>query len=115
MKKTSLAVVWVIGLAFAADAKDNRLVVEGVVDASVEEVWKAFTTTEGLKSWLAPHADIELKVGGKMRTHYDPKGQLGDANSIENTILSFDPQRMFSIKATRPPENFPFKNAIKDM
>lgn len=88
---------------------------EGLIDAPVEEVWKAFTTAEGLKSWMAPLAEIELRVGGKMLASYKADGKLGDENTIENTILSFEPQRMLSIKATKPPAGFPFPAAIKDM
>ena len=94
---------------------DSRLVLEGVVNAPVDHVWEAFTTKEGLESWLAAHAEIELKIGGKMKTQYDPKGTIGDAKAIENTILSYEPMRMLSIKATKAPETFPFPNAIKNM
>ena len=88
---------------------------EAIVDAPLAEVWAAFTTKEGVESWMVAHGEVDLRVGGKMRTHYDPKGTLGDPNTIENTILSFEPMRMLSIKATKPPENFPFKKAIESM
>jgi len=88
---------------------------EGIVEASVDRVWAAFTTSDGLRSWLAPHAEIELRVGGLMRTNYNPKGQLGDPGTIENMILSFEPQRMISIKVAKPPANFPFPNAVREM
>ncbi len=91
------------------------LVHEAVVDASVDEVWEAFTTKAGMESWMVPHAEIDLRVGGKMLTNYHADGEIGDPNTIENTILSFEPRRMLSIKATRPPADFPFKDAIKDM
>lgn len=102
-----------IGSLTAAEAPP--LVHSGIVNASLDDVWAAFTTSDGIKSWMLPHADIDLKVGGKMRTHYDKNGKLGDEHSIENTILSYDPKRMFSIKATKQPKNFPFKNAIAGM
>jgi len=35
---------------------DNRQVTEIEIDASIDNVWKAFSTTEGLKSWAAPLA-----------------------------------------------------------
>ena len=56
-----------------------------------------------------------LKVGGKMRTHYDKNGKIGDAKTIENEILSFDPKRMLSIKATGLPEGFPFPKAMESV
>ena len=69
----------------------DPLITEGVIEAPVEAVWAAFATKEGQESWNVAHAEIELKIGGKMRTHYDPKGQIGDPNTIENRILSFEP------------------------
>jgi uncharacterized protein YndB with AHSA1/START domain len=103
-------------LSGPAGAQDvSPIVQEGMVEASVERVWTAFTTSEGLRSWLAPHAEIDLRVGGLMRTNYHPQGQLGDPQTIENTILSFEPGRMLSIRVSKAPETFPFPNAIRDM
>ena len=97
------------------EKRADKLVTEGIIDAPVEEVWTALCTKEGLESWNVAHADVDLKVGGKMRTHYDPKGTLGDPNTIENMILSFEPRRMLSIKVGHCPEAFPFKSAIKSV
>jgi len=94
---------------------DDRLVTEGIIEAPVDAVWAAFTTKGGQESWNVAHAEIELKIGGKMRTHYDAKGRIGDPNTIENSILSFEPKRMLSIQVTNPPEKFPFKDAVKNM
>ncbi|MCH7884317.1 MAG: SRPBCC domain-containing protein [Planctomycetes bacterium] len=104
-----------VAIPLITSARDDggELVHEGVVNAPIGAVWQAFTTREGLESWMAPHARIDLKVGGKMRTHYDPDGVIGDPKTIENTILSFDPPRMLSLKATKPPAGFPFMEAIK--
>ena len=94
---------------------DNRLVHEGVVAAPLKDVWTAFTTKEGQESWMTAHSEIELKVGGLMRTNYDPKGAIGDPKTIENTITSYDPEHMLSIMVTKAPEGFPFPNAVKGM
>lgn len=102
--------------ALAADqGGDDRLVHEGVVAAPARDVWAAFTTEEGQESWMVAHSELELKVGGLMRTHYDPKGVIGDPGTIENTIISFDPERMLSIRVTKAPEAFPFPTAVKSM
>ena len=86
-----------------------------MIEAPVDAVWAAFTTKEGQESWNVAHAEIDLKIGGKMRTHYDAAGRIGDPNTIENTILCFEPRRMLAIQVTNPPEKFPYKNAIKKM
>lgn len=108
--------VSVIGTAGAAPAaEDGPIVTEGVIDAPVAEVWNAWATSEGLASWLAPQADIDLRVDGLMRANYDPKGTLGDAGTIENRILSFEPERMLSIRVAKAPESFPFKAKVGEM
>ncbi len=112
--------VWLVGLfsifAWMAPARANdSLVTEGVVNAPVAAVWNAWTTSSGLKSWLAPHADTDLRIDGLMRTNYDPKGSLGDPGTIENKILAFEPERMLSIRVAKAPETFPFKAKIGEM
>lgn len=88
---------------------------EGVVNAPVAAVWNAWTTTDGLKAWLAPHADIDLRLDGLMRANYDPKGTLGDAGTIENRVLAYEPERMLSIRVAKAPASFPFKSRVGEM
>lgn len=96
-----------------ASADGNRVVYETEIDADIDAVWSAFTTNAGLKTWMAPLVEIELAVGGTMKANYNSKGKIGDATTIENTILSFDPKRMLSLKATVFPKGFPFEDAAK--
>lgn len=116
-KLSALSLVLLIGpiSVLVQGAEDSRLVHEVAVAAPIDEVWKAFTTKEGQESWMVAHAEIELKTGGRMRAHYDGNGVLGDPKTIENTIISYDPQRMLSLKVSKPPEGFLFPNAIKNM
>lgn len=90
------------------------LVTEAIINAPVAEVWKLFTTAPGLESWLAAHADIDLKIGGLMRTHPDPKGMLGDDHTSIQQILSFEPQRMLSLKVQQPASDFPHPSAARE-
>jgi len=99
----------------AASADTQPLITEAIINAPVTEVWRLFTTKEGMESWMVAHAEIELKVSGLMRTHYDPKGALGDPKTIVNQILSFEPERMLSIKVFQAPDDFPFPEPVKDM
>jgi uncharacterized protein YndB with AHSA1/START domain len=96
-------------------ADESRQVTEGIIDAPLDAVWSAFTTKEGQESWNVAHAEIDLRVGGTMRTHYAAKGKIGDPNTIENLILAFEPKRMLTIKVAMPPQSFPFKEAIKNV
>jgi len=107
-----LAVLWMGGV----HAQDTGPIVsEAVIEAAPSEVWAVWSTGAGLRTWLAPHAEIDLRIGGLMRTNYNPQGTLGDPSTIENAILSFEPDRMLSIRVVRTPEGFPFATAIQKM
>ena len=64
---------------------------------------------------MVAHAEIELKIGGKLKTQYDPKGTTDDGKAIENTILCYEPMRMMSFKVTKVPQGFPFQSAITNI
>ena len=111
-----LLAFWLVSASSASWAQSVApLVHEGAIDAPVATVWDAWATSEGLRSWLAPHAEIDFSIGGIMRANYDADGQLGDGQTIENTVLSYDPYKMISIRVSKAPDDFPFPNAIFDM
>lgn len=87
-------------------------VTEGFINASTAEVWRIFTTAEGYKLTGAARAEVDLKLGGLIRAHYDPNGQLGDADTIVNEILAYEPERMLAIRIKQAPAGFPHKDAI---
>ncbi|HYE99432.1 MAG TPA: SRPBCC domain-containing protein [Planctomycetota bacterium] len=111
-----LRVLMLAALAGPGAADDpGPAVSEAVVTASLEDVWAVWTTQEGLESCIVAQAEIDLKIGGLMRTHYDKHGRIGDGRTIENTILSYEPLRMLSIKVSKAPEGFPFPEALRRM
>ena len=93
---------------------DQPLVTVASVDAPISEVWKAWTTTEGITSWMVPSGVVDLRIGGHLRTSYTKGSKLDGADVIENTIICYDPMRMLSIKTTKVPERFPFKTAMQN-
>ena len=107
---------WLImsGLVFspARAASIDPVVAEGVINAPVEDVWKLFTTKDGIESWMVAKTDIDLRVGGVWRTSYNKESNLEDETSIHHMILGYDPGHMFSFRTIKPPKNFPFPNAI---
>lgn len=108
-----------IGIALttiaAVAALPEPLTHSDVVNAPPARVWQAFTTREGQESWQVGQADIDLRVGGLMRTKYEKSGKIGDEDTINNLILSYDPERMISIRIVQPPKNFPFKKAAESV
>ena len=43
------------------------------IDATLEEVWQALTTGEGIARWFAPYASVTPGVGGSVSVGWDPK------------------------------------------
>jgi uncharacterized protein YndB with AHSA1/START domain len=87
---------------------------EGVVNARIEELWKVWTTSEGYKLQGPALADVDFRIGGLIRSRYRDDGELGDAETIENEIMAYDPPRMIAIRIHKPPQSFPFKEAWKE-
>jgi len=104
-----LSMAWLFAQsALAAEPQ----VTEGFINASPAEVWRIFTTAEGFKQTGVATAEVDLKVGGTIRTHYDPKGRLGDANTIVNEILAYEPERMLAMRIQQAPADFKYPDAI---
>jgi uncharacterized protein YndB with AHSA1/START domain len=87
-------------------------VTEGFVNAPVAEVWRLFTTADGYLATGVAHADVRLAIGGEIRSHYDPKGKLGDAETIVNEILAYEPERMLTIRIKQAPASFQHRDAV---
>ncbi len=84
--------------SFRGPSGERVLRHEIVVDASLEDVWKALTTPEGLESFMAPVVRVELKTGGRFDSNYRAGSTPDDPNSIHNTVLCYVPLEMFAIK-----------------
>jgi uncharacterized protein YndB with AHSA1/START domain len=89
-----------------AEAQGKVLVIEVAVPASRAEVWKAFSTSAGLSTWLAPGAVVDLRVGGDWMVRF-PGG-----SSAGGTILSFVPEKELVVAALAP-EKFPTVRAAR--
>lgn len=96
------------GLVATALPAAEPQVTEGFVNAPVAEVWRLFTTAEGYQATGADKAEVDLRVGGTLRAHYDPKGTLGDPETIVNEILAYEPERMLAIRIQKAPASFKF-------
>ncbi|HEV2687050.1 MAG TPA: SRPBCC domain-containing protein, partial [Bryobacteraceae bacterium] len=82
------------------DRPEKALKFEVVVPGSVDQVWRAFTTQEGLQEWLWRDVTVDLREGGDWMVHF-PGGSTGGG-----TIVSFELKRSITIRALAP-ERFP--------
>lgn len=86
-----------------AAAQGRVLRHETVVDAPPADVWRAFVEPERMVQWMGVRrADVDLRVGGAMRTTYADE-ELGGPATIVNRILSYEPARMLSLQNEKAP------------
>jgi uncharacterized protein YndB with AHSA1/START domain len=106
---------WVLAVCLLtstpASAADP-LVSEAVVNAPVDAVWSAWTTVDGIQSWMVAKTDIDLRVGGLWRTSYRHDGDLAGDGAIHHRILAFDPGRMLAFQTVKTPRDFPFPGIL---
>lgn len=88
------------------EAGERILVQEVWIDAPPEEVWPAYTTNEGYAAWAAPVVEVDLRVGGTIRTHYVPTAKLGDAGTNTLHIVNYVPNELITLRADVAP-NWP--------
>jgi uncharacterized protein YndB with AHSA1/START domain len=79
------------------------IVVEMVVPASPAEVWAAWTTNEGIRSFFAPGSNVELKIGGPFEIYFAPDAPPGSRGADDCRILSYLPNEMLSFSWNAPP------------
>jgi len=91
------------------------LIQELTVKSPIDSVWKAYTTKKGWESWAVPIAEIDLKVGGYIKTNYNPQGKIGDSTTIKTHIINYVPKRLITLQAEIT-DNFPefMKKEAKD-
>lgn len=82
----------------------QQLVIQVDVPAPIHAVWQAFTTSDGLSTWLSPEAVVDMRPGGEWTAKF-PGGSTGGG-----TIVSFVPDKELVISALAP-DQFPHVRA----
>jgi uncharacterized protein YndB with AHSA1/START domain len=112
MKPLLFVFACLLSITIVKAASVEPVITEGIVNAPLEEVWKSFSTKEGIESWMVAKTEFELRVGATWRTSYSKDSNLNDDASIHHIILAYDPGRMLAFRTIKTPGNFPFPNAI---
>lgn len=83
---------------------NERAVRYGVsVPAVIEAVWDAWTTPEGISTFFAPDARVELEPDGAYEILFDLSAQPGEQGAERCRVLAVQPQRMLSFSWNAPP------------
>jgi uncharacterized protein YndB with AHSA1/START domain len=77
---------------------------EVTVNAPADQVWLAWTTSEGAETFFAPRCAIEARPGGKYEILFDLEQAPGKQGTEGMTVLAVQPGRMLSFTWNNPPE-----------
>jgi uncharacterized protein YndB with AHSA1/START domain len=78
------------------------------IEAPLERVWAALTTTAALERWMAPGSRINAQVGGAI------SGSLDRKRPFSAHVDVFDVQRRLRIVHLHPEETPPFDGVVVD-
>ncbi|HKV40569.1 MAG TPA: SRPBCC domain-containing protein [Blastocatellia bacterium] len=105
MKSTkAFAILILLLIAGSVNAQSSRVIKkEVVVNAPLQEVWNTWTTSEGVETFFAPKANIQLESGGAYEVLFAPNAPKGRRGCEGCKVLSFEPMRTLSIDWGVPP------------
>ena len=89
----------------AKEPKPQRAIRKEVtVPAARDDVWNAWTTVEGVGSFFAPDARIELKPGGMYEIYFNPEEPEGLRGSEGCRVLAYRRPEFLVFSWNAPPE-----------
>lgn len=100
---TASAILIFISCILAAGEGHRAIDAEIIVEAPIGDVWAAWTTPEGIRSFLAPAANIDLRPAGRYEILFSPENPPGLRGTEGCTVLAVDPERMLSFTWNSPP------------
>lgn len=83
--------------------EEKLIFIETTIKASLEETWQAWTTEEGVRSFLAPACKIDLHPDGEYEIYFNPDAPAGERGGEGNQVMVVQPIQMFSFSWNAPP------------
>jgi uncharacterized protein YndB with AHSA1/START domain len=108
----ALLLCLVFGKVALGQETPTSQVTEGFVNAPVATVWQIFTTSEGYRTTGVDQAAVDLRLGGTIASRRGMTGTLGDAETRVDEILSYEPQRMRTVRNRQMPSSDPQRDAV---
>ncbi len=99
----ALAAATLVAAATAGVAAERAIDKEVVVSAPIEAVWRSWTTRDGIRTFFAPEAEIEPRVGGAFHIHINPFAEPGMKGADDMRFMALQPPTMLSFDWNAPP------------
>jgi len=75
---------------------------ELILNTDTETVWKKWTTREGMMSFFAPEAAVDLEIGGRYELYFDPQAPAGEKGAEGMKILAIEDKKLLSFTWNAP-------------
>lgn len=75
---------------------------EIIVTADIKDVWDAWTTADGIKSFFAPDCKIELQPDGMYEIYFDLEAPEGERGGEGVRVMAIQHLKMFSFTWNAP-------------
>ena len=82
---------------------EKAIFAEVKVLADLEDVWDAWTTEKGIKTFLAPACKVDLLPDGMYEIYFNPESPPGERGGEGLRVMSIQPMKMFSFTWNAPP------------
>src|SRR5687767_2002271 len=106
LMKKALIISLILTSVAALGGSDEGIRLEVMVAASVDEVWEAWTTVEGVKSFFAADARIDLRPDGPYEIFFDPSAPAGKRGADDMRVMLVQPKTALAF-TWNAPEKFP--------
>ena len=101
--RTALAALALAAICANSVAAERMIEKQAVVNAPIDDVWKAWSTTDGVKSFFAPDAKVEARSGGPFEIYMNPYAEPGLKGADDMRVLAVQPPTMISFTWNAPP------------
>jgi uncharacterized protein YndB with AHSA1/START domain len=106
MRVVAAAACMLCGIAsavtFSAEPSGLRIDRTVEVDKPLDDVWRMWTTKEGVQSFFAPQARVELRPGGSYEMHFNPNAPEGKKGSEGTIVIAYVPKEVFVFSWNAP-------------
>jgi uncharacterized protein YndB with AHSA1/START domain len=104
MKNVLLVMCLIMTFASIVSAASRSIEKRVVVDAPVTEVWKAWTTNEGARTFFSPLTNIDARLGAPYEIYFKADEPYGSQGSEGCRVHSILPMKLFAFTWNAPPQ-----------
>jgi len=101
--QTTLLLLSLFLITSVSSASERTIVATTEVNAPVSEVWKTWTTSEGIASFFAPESKVDPRPNGAFEMYFNPAAPEGERGGEGNQFMALDPEKMLSFTWNAPP------------